>query len=252
MVRRLGQGGTLIVFGDRFDGNGALGAFLQRFGNKVEDHRSTFSIFFIRDGMNDLASELGVTATNRAISEADRGEVGEKIKAFVKKEMGDCWDPMYLETVDRMTNIHIRPLFMFPPNILPLTTSPTPIVCVGDALHALPPFTGSGGNLALKDAGELATFLVQYIQGKDERELFTGLREVELKCFKRAANIVTNHGERTRVALCRELRAQNPRDNYTLKTMIGDENVFQRMTYWLASFYMKLHSLSDYGMSKKQ
>jgi len=253
VVRRLGQG-TLMVLGDRYDGNGGMAMFLQRFGAREEDHRASFGFMLTREGMGDLAAELGLPASNRVISETDQKETVEKFKAWIKKELGDRWDPMYRQIIDCLTNVNVRPLFMFPPTILPLTSSPVPLVCVGDALHALPPFTGSGGNLALEDAGDVGTFLVRYALGKDKSELLAGLRAVELKCFQRAAKVVTGMGETMRMSIIRTLKAKGLCGSYSLAIMLQGETGWthlKRFGYALLRLYMWLHKLSDYGMGPR-
>jgi 2-polyprenyl-6-methoxyphenol hydroxylase-like FAD-dependent oxidoreductase len=250
IVRKLGQG-TLSVMGDRHDGNGSMSLWLQRFGATAEDHRAAFGLYLVRKGMTDLCEELGIPPSNRAISETDRKETVEKIKLWVKKEMGDKWDPMYKQCVDRVTEVNIRPLFLFDPKVLPIS-SDLPFTCVGDALHALPPFTGSGGNLALCDAGELATFLVQYALGKEKRELVAGLRIVELKCFERAAK-VAEWGESTRQAIIRTCNLKNISQSYSVAVMIKGEGwtKLKRLFYLVVIFYMWLHKLGNYGMPRR-
>jgi 2-polyprenyl-6-methoxyphenol hydroxylase-like FAD-dependent oxidoreductase len=253
LVRRLGQG-TLMIAGDKYDGNGGIVMLLQRFGAEEKDHRATFYLQVPRAGPKDLANELGVNHSTRASMDADQKETVDKIKIWMKTELGARWEPMYKQCVDAMYNVAVRPLFMFPPNILPTQDSPLPLICVGDALHGMPPFTGSGGNLALEDARDLSDFLVAFALGKEKRELLPGLREVELKFFNRAAKVVTGVGEVVRDALVRELNSKEFCQHYTLASLFkgpGSWSFLWLLCYIFALFYMWVHKLTDYGMAAK-
>lgn len=252
LVRRLGPG-SLMVLGERHDGNGAMHLFFQRFGAVEEDHRAQFGFIVHREGPGDLCQELGVTPSGRPISETEQKDTVEQIKVWMRQEMGDRWDQMYVDSLEAVTNINIRPLYMFDTKVLPDAKSTLPFVCVGDSLHALPPFTASGGNLALEDAGEFATFLVNYALGREKAGLLPGIRAIELKCFDRAAKVADGKGQRIQASVVRNLKAQNVCKTFSLAVMLKGENwtCLKRVAYTILPLFMCIHSLSDYGMARK-
>jgi len=203
-----------------------------------------------RPGMCDLSKELGVPASSRFITE---NALLQKVKKWIKNEMGTRWDPMYVQIADALTRIAVRPLFQFPVNP-PLAQNNVPLILVGDALHALPPYTGSGGNLALTDAGELATYLVSYAKGPaNHKDLLTGLRQAEQMMLKRAHHIAQG-GEITRKQLLHLYSTRDLIANFSLaKFLQGPDgwSLSRRCIYGFLRFYMWCHSLSNYGLPKK-
>ena len=62
-----------------------------------------------------------------------------------------------------------------------------PFIGIGDALHALPPWSGMSGNYALKDASDLATaLLAEQKKGRESWCLASMARENERKFLERA------------------------------------------------------------------
>merc|ERR1719401_361221 len=107
--------------------------------------------------------------------------------------MGDGWDPAYSGVINAIDFAAIRPILLhdreptFRDNKLPL-------ICIGDALHVVPPWTGKGGNLAMNDALDLGTWLVELLR-KSEPITVEGLRQLEQRCMARSAKETQNAHE---------------------------------------------------------
>lgn len=248
VVRRLGQG-SLMILGDTSDLQGGLYMHMQRFGAEKLDRRTTWGIMLPRLGISDLSNELGLPPSGRNLY----GEQLQVVKDWVKKQMGDKWDQMYIECVDSVDHVAVRPLFMFPINP-ERANDMLPLCVIGDALHALPPFSGSGGNTALLDAGELATFLVNYANGTDKRDLIPALREMEGKMLARATETAIE-AEGSRFMLIKYLGSPNFTKNFVLEQIFrgwGDDArkwSLKRFTiYSCFRLWMKYQKLVDYCM----
>ena len=91
----------------------------------------------------------------------------------VRDAFGD-WSP---EVMDMLTDVqdgfHLWPTSVMPPDASWLTRPG--LTMLGDAAHAMPPFTGKGVNLALLDAPELADGLTaepeRVVQARTSREI---------------------------------------------------------------------------------
>lgn len=254
IVRRLGQG-TLFVFGDNHDSSKAMLFYWQRYGCLAEDHSTTFALWLNREDMYALGEEVGVPRLNRVLTAEEQKDATGKIREWMKKQMGDKWDPMYVQCLDHMKSVFVRPVFMFDPKVLPSTDSTLPFICIGDALHAMAPFTGTGGNFALQDAGELATFLVHYSLGTETRELIPALREIESKCFNRAAEVAAGRGADTQRISIRMMNTPNFTSSWSLSKFVQGEvgwTCMKRFLYPLLLWFMCCHRCSNYGMTKKR
>lgn len=176
-VEKLGEG-TVSVIGPR-------GKFLaaQRYGADPADHRASF-YYWQRcpKGPGQLHEILGLPTGS---SQWHRGETLQKIRDHVRADMGDGWDPVYSSVVDAIDFAAIRPILLhdraptFRENELPL-------ICIGDSLHVVPPWTGKGGNLAMVDALDVGMWLVGLL-GKSEPISIEGLRRIETQCMTRSA-----------------------------------------------------------------
>lgn len=183
LVRRLGEG-TMLAQGAHSTGQGGRMMGLQRFGAEKDDKRCTFTWMHHTEMKNEatgivpgagiqrqpqsqsLSAELGLDSKRTWFSPKHDPVGFEKIKAFIKGDMGREWDSMYHQTVDSLSSIAIRPQFMLPTDPTTASSSASasaPLICIGDALHAVPAYTGKGGNTALADAADLATSLLAHV-----------------------------------------------------------------------------------------
>merc|ERR1712232_198754 len=90
------------------------------------------------------------------------------------------YPPDYLSAVEASESIALRPLLQHPHDVT-FREDDLPLILVGDSLHAMPPYSGSGGNFALEDAVELADYLKSHQNRVDTKEL----RNLEKKFLSR-------------------------------------------------------------------
>jgi 2-polyprenyl-6-methoxyphenol hydroxylase-like FAD-dependent oxidoreductase len=163
VVRQLGEG-TAVWVGERHGGKGAS-MLLQRYGAQPEDHRTTFGYTVDCECVGELTAHLGLGVDDGKVTltEAETPVQLHRVREWIKhEELGDhgLWVQHMYGVVDALSSVTVRPLAHFPADP-PLHADALPLVCIGDALHALPPYTGSSGNLALRDAGDLADLLLR-------------------------------------------------------------------------------------------
>lgn len=186
LVRALGEGST-VFFGPAPQ-QGTRNIYLQRFGAKPEDKRTTLGSLVAREHIGDLSRELDLPPSSRFISDEDDPEKLNRVKTFLKEEHRD-WPAEFHHCIDCIESVALRPLICFPSKP-PFINDNLPLICIGDALHALPPYTGEGGNLALSDAGDLATYLETILQKKLEKTpaFLAGIRKVEQSFLDRTSS----------------------------------------------------------------
>jgi len=163
----LGQG-TLEVVGDGPDGGG-VSISLQRYGNTPSDTRAKASMYFLRESSGQLGEELelGRDVPRSDISKEKYPEAHAKVIRLMKSRIGSLedgtskWPKMYHDLIDSIDPVQLFDLHQFPFDAKIRDDHELPLVCIGDALHAMSPTSGSGGNLACKDANELATYLIE-------------------------------------------------------------------------------------------
>jgi 2-polyprenyl-6-methoxyphenol hydroxylase-like FAD-dependent oxidoreductase len=176
-VEKLGQG-TVSILGPK-----GKSFTVQRFGADPADHRASFYYWYLCDHPDHLKKAIGLSADTT--SQWRTGEDLEKMRAFLRQDMGSGWEPPLAKVVDAIDFASIRPILLhdrtptFRENQLPL-------ICVGDALHVVPPWTGAGGNLAMADASDLGAWLCKLVRN-DGRMSIAELRSLERRCMTRAA-----------------------------------------------------------------
>ena len=162
IVRLLGEG-TLMLAGPTRGGKGTLYAGLQRFGAVTEDRRAKFTIHPSELDTADpysLARELGLSREVRGLV-TERKAV-KRVRAAILEELSE-WPDDYRAIADAISGFRVLPLFMHPSDTETerLPEDGLPLLCIGDALHALPPWSGTSGNFALRDASDAATALLR-------------------------------------------------------------------------------------------
>jgi len=182
----LGEGSVEIV-GDRAP-EGGFCIWLQRYGVEVSDKRTKYSSYIIRERPGQLAAELGldhgVHLSN--IGSDKYPEAVQMLRQYLKDQMGGKWPKMYHDMVDLLDPIQIYDLYQFPSDAKLKEDDTLPLVCIGDALHGMSPTSGSGGNLAVKDAAEVAQFLLKS-RGNDASSICKDLHKLEKVFLKRIA-----------------------------------------------------------------
>jgi len=162
IVRFLGEG-TLMLAGPTRGGKGTLYSGLQRFGAVPEDRRANFTIHPSKlDTANphSLARELGLSREVRGL--ITEGKAVKRVRAALLEELSD-WPDDYRKIADAISGFRVLPVFMHPSDTETgrLPEDGLPLLCIGDALHALPPWSGTSGNFALRDASDAATALLR-------------------------------------------------------------------------------------------
>ena len=174
IVKDLGQG-SVITLGWR---GKALG--LQRFSESPNDPRTSFYYYTETPDPRLLLKEIGLSADSFQVSK----EEIHKVIDWLKRDMSNMFPPGYHRIVDTIDTVWVRPLNQHPGDVVWREEAESiPIISLGDALHTLPPYSGAGGNLALRDAHELAIMLI------DQGAKLSSLRALEKKCLSRAAKV---------------------------------------------------------------
>ena len=170
------------------DGVGASELWIQRFGADPENGALTVNVWHDALGKNgeadpgafhkllDLPRAHGITRDEATVS---------KVRAHIQSNL-KAWPPMYAQACEAIEAVRILPLFMHPfakDTEAKAGTEDLPVMMIGDALHALPPWSGMSGNYALSDASDLATALMAVPAGKS---LAPTLREKEAAFLSRA------------------------------------------------------------------
>lgn len=185
LVDKMGQGTATV--------HGRKGQFftIQRYGAALEDRRASFYFRISGEGVREdpkfVSKQIGLPPVSKFFEdEASKARINE----FIKSEMDELWSEEYRDALDSLDKITVRPFFMHPanPNFI---EDDLPLICIGDALHALPPWTGMGGNLAMHDTLDLYALITG-----DEGITIRGLRDLEQGMCKRAAAQVKEAEER--------------------------------------------------------
>ena len=188
IVNMLGKGSAEII-GEQSSGDGRLLFMVQRYGSAPDDRRAKLMGGFVRDRPGMVAEELDLLDISLAhISAEEHPEAVARCKAALKSQMGDRWPQMYHDMIDVLEPMQLFDLHQCPADAPLDEASTLRMICIGDALHGMSPTSGSGGNLAVADAGDLATYLLDVVgAGKGHSaEFMSGLRAVEKACLARS------------------------------------------------------------------
>ena len=171
------------------DGARASELSFQRFGADPENGALTVNLWHDAVGENGEAGDPGAFHKLLDLPRAhgitrDEATVS-KVRAHIQSNL-KAWPPMYAQACEAIEAVRILPLFMHPfakDTEAKAGTEDLPVMMIGDALHALPPWSGMSGNYALSDASDLATALMAVPAGKS---LAPTLREKEAAFLSRA------------------------------------------------------------------
>ena len=166
IIDRIGEG-TLNLYGPTQDGKGTQSLNFQRFGADPSNQVTTAWIEIHTHSASQLKEELGF----EGIYEMTRDPAAvQRAKDFVKQQLSG-FPEQHQTLFDSIDGARVLTFTIHPSceEALEHTTPDSeglPFLSIGDALHALPPWSGMSGNYALRDAADLATSLIQQ-QRKD-------------------------------------------------------------------------------------
>jgi 2-polyprenyl-6-methoxyphenol hydroxylase-like FAD-dependent oxidoreductase len=179
LVDKLGQG-TGSVMGPQ-----GQNFTLQRYGAAVDDHRTTLMWRVTNERAREdpafVSKQVGLPAVSKFFEDE---ESMAPLKQYIKNEMDALYGKEYREAIDSLDRIAVRPIFQHPANPV-FVEDELPLICIGDALHTVPPYTGLGGNLAMHDTIDLSDLITS-----KEGITIRGLRDIEQKICRRAADVV--------------------------------------------------------------
>ena len=195
VVRRLGEG-TYMMVGPTKDGAGSLLSGLQRFGAEAGDRRATFMVHPRTVDTGDshaLAKALGLSREMRGLV-CDKAALRRVREVLAEELSHPGWPAEYRACASAISGFRVLPIFMHPTaaetEVLP--EDGLPLLCIGDALHALPPWSGTSGNFALRDASDAATALLELARAGAHRRgppgggVVAKLRQLEADFLARA------------------------------------------------------------------
>ena len=158
LVDRLQEGSLMVI------GQGTRVFMLQRFAADPADKRTSLYYFVEAHDPAEGMRRIGVSSAGSTTQVVPSSEL-DIVKAWLKQDMQSLFPQPYHNMVDAMTQAFLRPIHQHQElSELTWVSRPNnvcPLVLMGDALHAVPPWTGAGGNIALRDAHELADWIVQ-------------------------------------------------------------------------------------------
>lgn len=163
LVRRLGEGSIFWVGPGA--GGGHIELLAQRFGADAEDTRAVLCAKLYAPGPGDVHAALDLPPGGR--THADAPALG-RAKELLDREFA-AWPRAYRDALGAMGAVRVLPIFMHPraaeTRAAPGSES-LAMLSIGDALHALPPWSGMSGNFALRDAADAADALLQLRPGE--------------------------------------------------------------------------------------
>ena len=173
------------------DGKGTAELIIQRYGAQKMDQMVNINIFAHAEQPNQVAKELGCEGIHGITR--DKDIVKRVIDDAKSRLSNENWPQKYRNMFDSVEGIRILPVHMHPTeevtmnNVVP-GSDDLPFIGIGDALHALPPWSGMSGNYALVDAADLASALLIEQQQKSSwtpNSIATMLRGQEKKFLQR-------------------------------------------------------------------
>lgn len=171
IVHRLGEG-TLGMYGPTPDGEGTMQMFIQRYGAKIEDGFVNINLNIDTEDPNKVANDLGVTGLHGYL---DEKEIVERFVEEAKRRLAHKdWPQRYRDMFDSVEGVRVLPIYMHPTKDVVANetvdgSNDLPFIGIGDALHALSPWSGMSGNYSLMDAADLATALLEeQAKGKED------------------------------------------------------------------------------------
>jgi len=172
--------GTTGFYGPSSDGLGTEEVMLQRFG--VDSPKSTLALTISIQDPQSLVDQLKFEGIYGSTTDP---EALQRVKDYARKRLV-AFPLEYREMFDGISSAHVTSVRMHPSyeeamkSVTP-GSDELPFLSIGDALHALPPWSGMSGNYSLQDANDLATALIEEHQKGDWSTglIATKFRELE-------------------------------------------------------------------------
>lgn len=122
---------------------------------------TTVSIISYKEKPDELAQELGYKGHGNTSEE----DMLKSVRSYAKSHLSN-WPDEYIDIWDHISGVRVLPIKMHPSTTETMKhevpgSDDLPFVGIGDALHAMPPWSGMSGNMALKDASDLATAILK-------------------------------------------------------------------------------------------
>ena len=172
--------GTTGFYGPSSDGLGTVEVMLQRFG--VHSPKSTLTMTINSQDPQSLTDQLKFEGINGFTNDP---EALQRVKDYADKRLA-AFPSKYREMFDGISSAYVTSVKMHPSyeEAMKSTTpgsNELPFLSIGDALHALPPWSGMSGNYSLQDANDLASALIEEQQKGDwsTESIATKFRELE-------------------------------------------------------------------------
>ena len=225
IIKKLGEGSMLCF-------NNGIGFGLQRYGASEEDKRTSMYYMIPLKEISYLSDKFNIP--RKTIFHKDK-EIINNVKEWIKNELKiHNFSKDHFSAIDNIDAISIRPLMQHPQNPKFNDNSELPLILIGDSLHAMPPYTGSGGNLALADADELSDYIIK----KNLSFSIKDLRILEKKFLKRAIPIM-KQGNSTKNYLIDNDRKFRNGENVSDTGLMGAGYLF----YIIASIFTYIYYL---------
>ena len=193
IVSKLGEG-SFGIFGPTANGEGVLELFVQRYGAAHDNKVANVNISVPFEDPKAFAALVGLSGVHGITSKPEHVDA---VKRYYKESLAhEDWPQCYRELFDDIEAVRLLPVHMHPMSEVALGelgvvegSDSLCLVGVGDALHALPPWSGTSGNFAMQDSADLATALLD-LQKREEgwscESLALVARECERKFLERA------------------------------------------------------------------
>ena len=258
IVSRLGEGSFGII-GPTANGEGVIELFIQRYGAAHDNKVANVNINVPCDDPTALAAFVGLSGVHGVSSNPEQLEA---VKRYYKQSLAHPdWPQCYRELFDAIEAVRLLPVSMHPMSELVLgehgVVDGSDSLCfvgIGDALHALPPWSGTSGNFAMQDSADLATALLELQrkeQGWSAESLARTVRECERKFLERADEPrlrCIKAGEGFKDLLTTPVKEYD----YVLSHIAGEKSMFASVeTFFIVSFLKMLTWLNrfeNYGL----
>ena len=238
LLKKLGEGSMLCF-------SNGIGFGLQRYGASEEDKRTSMYYMIPLEEISYLSDKFNIQ--KKKIFHKDK-ETIDNVKEWIKDELKiHNFSKDYFSAVDNINAISIRPLMQHPQNPKFKDNYNLPLILIGDSLHAMPPYTGSGGNLALSDADELSDYIIKNNLSFSIKDL----RNLEMNFLKRAIPIM-KQGNTTKNYLIENDRKFRNGENFSDTGLKGAGYIFYIFASILTYIYYLecfLHFREDNGRS---
>ncbi|EDQ86703.1 uncharacterized protein MONBRDRAFT_10705 [Monosiga brevicollis MX1] len=132
---------------------------VQRYGCGDDPRAALF--FRVRTDSADVDetfAEIGVPRRGPAFHNRGSAEF-ETLRKFMRQAAGEHAHPAILSTIDALDRVAVRGLYNHGSDVQLRSDNTLPLVCIGDAVRNIG--LGGGGNVAMRDARELAELLAQ-------------------------------------------------------------------------------------------